>query len=760
MSGEINIAPQVDTRRGARELDDLALLATGLLAVPIGWLLLGWRWPACVSGYDAWATALPLLKALGEAGGGWHALAYRPDLLGGVRLRDAVGPNPLVALLARTGLTATGVYDLAVFALQALLGFLGARAAEDLARAWAPAGGARASGPFRVAAIVSCAFAPFLGWRVGYGHLALTTGLLPFAAALALVAAAAAGRSGITLSLVAGLAAVNGLLFTGHQLLLYAALFGAPVLAGLWFSARVPARRLCVPAAVLGLALLVALPALSAVIAHGLSADSPRAPRGMRITYSYLTAAPLDWVTSVPWTRSAIPAGRPALQHHESNVPLGPLLAFLALVPWRRWRALAWGCGAAVALVLAFSLDLRPVSTALIAAVPPLGSFRVPTRAALPLLLALTPLAVAAVRARTLERTGEAVAHAWALGVAGFVLLLALPPIARELVAWGAAGAVAMALRRGHGEATPAAGRKAAPVAAALLALAGGALGAFGERLLRPFADTDRLLAHAASLGERVRGARPELFSPLVRVSIEEEWPEFGPNTAFAAGLSSLDGYFFPPRRLLALVSALREQPYNPSGFVLRMDPERSSDRVLLQLYDVAWRVRRVEGRAAPAPTAPEAVPAATARAPAAIEVTPLPATAGAAWFAAEVRHVESLRELAAALRAQGDALHARARETAWVDASDPDAAGLPLPSPSCREARVRSMEASRQGEIALGVDTSAACPLVVAATYSAALQARSRTPEGWLPARTFPAYGALLGIWVPATATEVAVAP
>jgi hypothetical protein len=745
----------VETARRSREIDDLALLGTALLVVPLGWMLLGWRWPACVSGYDAWATALPLLKVLGEADGDWGALAYRPDLLGGVRLRDAVGPSPLVAALARLGLSPTGVYDLAVFALQALLGFLGARTADDLGRLWSPgAGNARSGWPFRLAAIVFCAFAPFLGWRIGYGHLALTTGLLPCAAALALVAAGAAARVGVTLGVVAGTAVFSGLLFTGHQLLLYAAVFGTPVLAGMWLAARVPARGLVVPAAVIGVALVAALPGLLPVLAHGMSADSPRAPHGLHITYTYLTASPWDWVSSLPWTRAAIPAARPALQHHESNVPLGPLLLFLALVPWGRLRPLAWGCGIATALVLAFSLDLRPLSTLLIAAVPPLGSFRVPTRAALPLMLGLTPFALAAVQARLSALPIAAARRVWAFGLPAAALLLVAPALGREVLAWGAAAAAVLALTQRDLV------HRAVVAGAALLALGGGALGAFGERLLRPFADTDHLLARAAAMGDQVRAMRPELHSPLVRVSIAPEWPELGPNTAFAAGLSSLDGYFFPPRRLLALVAALRGQPYNPSGFVLRLDAARASDRVLLQLYDVAWQGRAAGGPFERAPTAPEEVPTARTRSPPPMDVVPLLATAGPAWFAAEVRPVDSIHAVAAALRAEGDALHQRARAITWLDASDAATHGLPAPDAACAQARVRAVRATRAGLMSMSVETPAACPLVVAASYAGPLRARALTPGGWQPARMFPAYGALLGIWVPATATEVEVVP
>jgi hypothetical protein len=739
--------------RLSRERDDLLLLALALAAVPLGWLAVGWRWPLCVSGYDAWATALPLLQALGAAGGDWHALAYRPDLLGGTRLRDAVGPNPLVALLARTGLHATGVYDAAAFALQALIGFLGARTADDLAHTWS-GGRARPAGEvwaLRLAALLLSAFAPFLGWRLGYGHLAMTTGLLPFAAALALTAAAAARRLGVTLAVVAALATADGLLFTGHQLLVYGAVFGAPLLAGPWLSGRAPARALAAPALALAAGLLLALPALLGVLAHGLGSDSPRSPAGMQITYSYLTARPLDWISSIPWTRAAIPGWRPPLHHHESNVPLGPLLALLALAPWRRLRPLAWTGGAAAALVLAFSMDLRPLSTLLIAAIPPLGSFRVPTRAALPLMLALPPLAAAAAFHAVGEARPGGAAKTWLLGAAGGAALFMLPPLPRELLGWSAAVLLVWFHRK-----RPAGG--AGLALAALLALAGGTLGAFRERLLTPFRDTEGLLAQARALGTAVAAAHPDLRQPLVRIALAAEVKELGANTAFASGLSSLDGYFFPSRRLIALVAALRGQPYQPSAFVLRMRPAERASQALFPLYNVRWLGRN--GTASDAPSVPEGVPPFAARTTGPVDLTPLGPTPGAAWFSQRVEVVPSVESLAATLYGAGDALHERVRSTLWVIGTDEAARALPPAGAACVDAAVNAVEASRTGDFGLDVRATADCPLTLAANYAESLEARVRRGDAWEPARTFPAYGALLGVWVPAGTTRVAVAP
>ena len=132
-------------------------------------------------------------------------------MLGGFKGRDTAGAFPLFSLLAATGLGPTAISVWSAFIVQALLAFLGCRAAADLTalgdgppRDLTPIG--------RIGVIWLCDFAPVLAWRLAFGHLNLVVGLLPFAAALALVAAAAART--LTLSL-GGVSAAAFVLGTG-----------------------------------------------------------------------------------------------------------------------------------------------------------------------------------------------------------------------------------------------------------------------------------------------------------------------------------------------------------------------------------------------------------------------------------------------------------------------------------------------------------------------------------------------------------------
>src|ERR1700730_12922566 len=108
------------------------MLATTLSIVPLTWLLLGWRWPRAVSGHDGLAKLLVLLQALVEEKGEGRRLAYRADLLGGVKVRGAVAPCAVFGLLARYGFSPTAILDLTTFLLQAVIAFLGVRAAAGL----------------------------------------------------------------------------------------------------------------------------------------------------------------------------------------------------------------------------------------------------------------------------------------------------------------------------------------------------------------------------------------------------------------------------------------------------------------------------------------------------------------------------------------------------------------------------------------------------------------------------------------------------
>lgn len=718
--------------RVRRELEDLALLALAAVMVPATWrLLLGWSWPQLIAGHDGIATVFLAIRELVAAHGRWADLAYRADLFGGMKMRDAIGPLPVLALLARLPLSPTAVFNVFTFLIQVVIAFLGVRTATDLARAWASPD-RRATWLERAAGVWMCGFAPALAWRLAYGHHTLVVGGLPFLAAAALLAAAGAGTATVTLLIVAGAALVNGILFTGHQMVLYGAIFGGPILLGLWKSCGGRPRALLAVALACGAALLVALPGFWGVLAHAFGTDSLRALGRMQLTYAWLTSQPLDWISSIPWTRRAVPFRRPVLFHHEINYAAGPLLVLLALVPWRRARPLAVGVGASVLLVLLFSMNVHPFSDALLVLLPPLNTFRVPPRAILPALSLLPVMVWAAILARSDRPRGGMAILALAAGAIFFML----PSLAREVVGWSVALALVwLALKV----------RRVLPAvawSALLMVTAAGSVAAFHERLL-PFVPGEAALRAAEQVGEAAMRAQPDLASPLVRVLAVPEVPDFGANTAFAQRLSSLEGYFFPSRRFVELVCALRGQEYQPNQLIVRLPEDHPTSWPMLQLYDVGWRVRAVPGS--------ETV------------VEPLTAPAGPAWFSAGFTRADSFATLGRALLPLGADLGRRAQESLWLVSADPRVAGAALPAsvdPACGSAIVREVRARRgAGEVAALVDAPAECPLTFAMSYAETLRATVTLNGGQRRAATvFPAYGALAAVWVPRGATEVHV--
>lgn len=711
-----------------RERDDLLLAGASLLLVVLLWrLALGWSAAASVSGYDAMATIVPLLGELAAAGGDWSALVYRPDLLGGMKVRDAVGPFPLFAWFARLGWGPTGVYNASAFVVQALLGFFGVRAAGDLAGAWAerPLGW-----PERNIGLALSAFAPALGWRLGYGHLTLVVGLLPFAAGLALVAAASRRTLSATLGGLGVLALTVGVLFTGHQLVVYGLVFGAPILLGVWWTLGRRPGGLGWPVGACVLALALALPSLLPVLAHAASTDSPRALGRTQITYSYLVERPVDLAASVLWARSAIPGGQPELHHHETNVPQGPLLALLALVPWRRSRGLALGLSTSVLAAVLFSTNARPFSSALLGAIPPLGSFRVPTRALLPFALALPVVALAAVA----TRPGRWPRLDAAIACAGAVVLFLLPGVPREIAGW----ALAIAL------VVPRIERRflaRVPTVGVLCALAAGGLGAFRERLL-PFPEPERILADARRVGDALKRDRPELTQPLARVSLGWEDGALGPNTAFASGLSALDGYYFPSRRYIEMFSALHGYEYQPNALLLRFPASEKWTRPMFALYNVGWFLQRTDDRQ--------------------LQGRKLAPTAGAAWFSAGFETVPSFAALGKALLSADTATAERVRERLWLVESDPriaPARGWTV-DPACAGARVLRVSATPAGTgVRVQVETPAECPLALAMNYVETLQAEAAGAGGPAAAApVFPACGSLAAVRVPAGTRDVLI--
>jgi hypothetical protein len=113
------------------------------------------------------------IREIVETVGGRSCIGRR---LGGFKSRDTVGPFPLFSLFAAICLGPTEVLALSAFTVQALLSFLGCRAAADLAcmRDAAPR---PLSLMGRIGVVWLCGFAPILGWRSGWGHINPWSGL-------------------------------------------------------------------------------------------------------------------------------------------------------------------------------------------------------------------------------------------------------------------------------------------------------------------------------------------------------------------------------------------------------------------------------------------------------------------------------------------------------------------------------------------------------------------------------------------------------
>jgi hypothetical protein len=692
----------VSARRDLRALGEIAL------TVVATWLLLGWLFDRAIEQADASVLVVPYVASALRAGVDWTHHLYRFGVIGGSEMQPVGGAVPFVQLCAALGVSATTTVNALTCVLQLLVAFLGTKTAEALATTWR--GESRTlTAAERVVATWLCAFAPMIGWRVALGDDHVVLGLLPFVAATTLAWCARAGTMTVTTVVVAAVAVAHGVSGIGAQSVVYGATLGAPIVIAA-FARRWTAAEWVAVGAVVGGA-LVMVPRLIGMVAYAGGIDAARSI-SESVTFSYGTSTWSDWAGSLAWTRALAPGDVATLQ--ERNIPIGPLVIVIAATrEARRLGAVVLAC-AVVAVLLAN--DVWPASE--LSRLPLVGAFRAPARAILTALVLVAPLAVAAFAVRrTPERTRAAIRlDALAIAVAALVILggSVVPGVAREVVAWGACVGLVVALRR-----RPRFAFGALAVVAALGVVA------FDERFPRDA--PHQRIEDLAELRDALVAQAPELASQLTRVEVVDPPRPYEMSTGFAAGLSTLDGVWYPPRRFLALLAAIkgREVPVTTCVFGFARD---SAFAVLQQLYDVEVAV---------------------AIRPNGVELERLPATNGGAWFPTRI-DVAGDDAIGAALRASTD-LRADLAATAWRD--DDGAA----PS-SCAGARVTGVTTDAEGQRAsIAVATAVPCTLVIATNYVSSLVA---TDDAGHELPTFPIDIALTGVMVPANAASVELAP
>ena len=599
----------------------MLLLLAVLLLVPATWLALGWRRDLLVGGNDLSLLLLPAMRRLLAVHGDFDAFLYDPSWLGGSKLQNLLGALPLHRLLAALPISSITLLNLTVFFAQALYAYLAAVSARAFYTLLHPPVASEQTTTARhfswsvqLTIAQSAAFVPVLGWRIGYGHLYILLGALALPAACALILLARARQLTITSCVVAVLTLLHAFPHVGQQPVLYGAVFGLPLVLGLVLRRGLAARELLDDLTPLTLALLGALlcsvPVLTGLIAEFASSDAPRGMLHESFTYSYLVATGRDWLGSLVWSLAAAGSRRPAFALHEINYPIGPVLLCALLCPRKSAGVLWCAAGCAVA-VLVFSMDVLPLSRWLLAVLPPLSLFRVPARAALPLLLAVLPLLLALPVLRLPARTTRRDALLLVPGL----LLIAAPGAWSELLLWlvvlvcvSLALRASLAQRAGSQAATQEPVQRAwLPSATALLCLLalGGVLG-FRERLL-PFGSEESLLGQPQAAGAWARHALPELSSPLKRTVSP---PDLRANNAlYTMGLSGLSGYNLLNDRFIRLYCALLDVPYQASISLITVDPRATYFATLAALYDVVAElaprpagttIERLSGRGAP----------------------------------------------------------------------------------------------------------------------------------------------------------------
>lgn len=697
---------------------ELRALGEALAIILVTWLLLGWYFfDRAITQADGSVLVMPLLRSALEAGPDWTEHLYRVGVIGGSKMHEFAGTMPVVQLCSVLGLSTTAAANTITVYIQLCFAFFGVLGLQALVRIWAP--GRELSFPERVVAAWSFAFMPLLAWRYAYGHENLLLGLLPLWVTVALLLAARARVIGMPSLAFAAFAVANGVSGLGPQTLAYSVAFGTPFVVLVLLDA--PAgerwrREHWIVAAVLAAAVLIMLPRLAPMFAHAVSDDASRA-LGESVKESFGTTAWRDWAGSLPWTHRLVASWQPYGSLHEHNFAIGPYLLLLPLA-WARGKRLVLGIAVGVLLAIVFAQDVEPIASLF----GFLDSFRVPARAVFPAAMFIPLVTLAAWFSRVPAAHGRTI-HLSVLATAALLpLVRQAPALVVEILAWSAIIALLVVLRR-RSDWLP----RSLPALSFVTALG---VVSFEARFPR-HVPIDTIEHGPQQLHDAAVAQAPEVADPIHRVLVTGTTAPFSMSTAFAAGLGSLDGVWYPPKRFLALLSTLTASPVPSTACVFDFTSSAMFP-VLQQLYNVRYLISLADK-----------------------SLQPLPPPLGAAWFPRDIITVDEPRELARALAAEKD-FRPLLQRSAWVLAGDPTPRSQ---GPRCSDARVEAAASDGQA-IAIDVVSPEECVLVVATNYVSTFRAIATVRGTAQVARVFPLNIALTGIAVPAGANRVLLEP
>ncbi len=606
-----------------------------------------------------------------------------------------------------------------------------------------------------VPTILLTAFAPILGWRLGYGHLILVLGAMTLIFSLSTISATINKKITITHAL---------LLFTAFlsviqtpfaaQTIVYAVCLGSFIIVGYILNYTDLGLRKhniikqiidsILPLLIILLcAILASFTALGDIVSFFLGSNTTRNVREEATIYSYTTATIADFISSIFLSNQIIPSSRDQFLWHESNYPIGPIIIFLVMYFQKNFRLLV-GFLISVALISILSMNITPLSDLLLSTVPILKSFRVPSRAWLIISVLITPLALTFIFSQLSDTSTSPNKLIKSISKTNLAIITIIPivfffvpDIIAEIVAWFSVIMVTVMFTKQRFF------LKQSTIKAVLLfslfSLSIVSIRAFNSRLIS-IKNFPTIIENAKGLANQLKSNNQEMNNPLVRTSFGFAFPAISVNQNVYMGISSLDGYFLFPGKFSAFVKEVWQMNKTDIVHFLKINEQSKNFKIFQQLYNIKFSL----------------VPATNNN----VEIRPLLPTNGAAWFSNKLIPQNSLKELVNILISKQDSLKDYLREQLLFINSD-------LPNPltvnaiSCEQSEVKNVTHIKDGnQLLLSVKSVGDCPLTIATNYAdnfvieassgSAGQSRFLTP--------FAGHGVLLSFIVPDNTTDIVI--
>ena len=726
---------------------DLKLLLTCILVLVSVWLLIiQWDFGSLVAGSDGTAFFL-YIRDLVNVKGDWHSLFYHLQSVGGMREFDTFGAVPFLTFLCKLDLSPLVVTNLYFLTLQLLLGFILSKIAFDLRVLWIQKSASFSSSWLEMVPIaVLCEFSPALAWRIGYGHHMFLAAMGAFLSVIAIYIGTLNRSLSVISAMTCFLAATFSFSVLGQQILIYSFIFGLPLSITIFFlypskkegkftSARFRLQSAGFSITLVMLAFLVTLPQFYCIFQWARSSDASRDKSVQNLVYSYLKATPWDWISSIPWSLEVAPPKRNFFQWHEVNFGFGPFLALWLITAFRYKKFLiAWIF--VFLLPILYSLDFHLISDFLIKFIPYFNSFRVPERAILPFAILLPAISISlflnlsnTVRKPTLEKRNFMLIYSVFLTLSVFSIICGQP--LRELLTWALVISSIFLLPKLGGW------QSRVSIITILFICAANSVFAFKQRLPKT-ADILSLEPGRKSILKSILKTAPELSEPINRVKLDFAIDHFGLNTGNYIGLSTIEGYWNPPKRFLLLGSALYGKEFNPTMNTIQIQANTEPFRVLSLLYNLRYTISLKNGT---------------------LELKKLEEPLGKAWFSTQLDSAKNIKEIAAALLEKRRKKISMAGSIIYsLDENYMKEVIEFQPNPVCSEAKIIEVKSlSVRDELLILVNTNATCPLVASMNFADNLRATIKLKDGSIvEKKIFPAYGSLAGIVVPAGTLEI----